>query len=161
MFWYLSRNQFYKFLSLRFCIHHSVVLTRSTNWKMPWLLSWIFECWCLGKLCRTAFFGLLGFYIIGGMSRKSSLLVMFIISSVYFVKFSWSWLGTWQFVPCSLITNNCYKLLENQNVTKNKAVRDAIFQILGVMVKRFNHTIGLSTIFLISMNVKMYNIWIC
>jgi len=47
------------------------------------------------------------------------------------------------FVPCSLITNNCYKLLENQNVTKNKVVRDAIFQILGVMVKRFNHTIGL------------------
>jgi len=51
-------------------------------------------------------------------------------------------------VTCSLITNNCYKLLENQNVTKNKVVRDAIFQILGVMVKRFNHTIGLSIVLL-------------
>jgi len=50
------------------------------------------------------------------------------------------------YVTCSLITNNCYKLLENQNVTKNKVVRDAIFQILGVMVKRFNHTIGLTVI---------------
>ena len=55
-----------------------------------------------------------------------------------------------QFVTCSLVTNNCYKLLENQNVTKNKTVRDAIFQILGVMVKRFNHTIGSTAVFLLA-----------
>jgi len=57
---------------------------------------------------------------------------------------------TWQFVVYSLITNCCYKLLEKQNVTKNKVVRDIIFQILGVMVKRFNHTIGTPVIFLLT-----------
>jgi len=65
--------------------------------------------------------------------------------SFYFADIEWSW-----HLTCSLITNNCYKLLENQNVTKNKTVRDTIFQILGVMVKRFNHTIGMSIIFLLA-----------
>lgn len=46
----------------------------------------------------------------------------------------------------SLVTNSCYKLLENPEITHavNKDLRDAICHILGVMVKRYNHGLSAS-----------------
>ena len=42
----------------------------------------------------------------------------------------------------SLVTNGCYKLLENADVCKDRACRDSIFQLLGIMVKKHNHGLG-------------------
>ncbi|XP_052287084.1 condensin complex subunit 1-like isoform X2 [Dreissena polymorpha] len=46
----------------------------------------------------------------------------------------------------SLVTNCCYKLLENPEITHavNKDTKDAICHIIGVMVKRYNHGLGAS-----------------
>ncbi|WAR15385.1 CND1-like protein [Mya arenaria] len=46
----------------------------------------------------------------------------------------------------SLVTNCCYKMLENPEMTHavNKDTRDAICHIIGVMVKRYNHGLGAS-----------------
>uniref|UniRef100_A0A8B9HA51 Condensin complex subunit 1 n=1 Tax=Astyanax mexicanus TaxID=7994 RepID=A0A8B9HA51_ASTMX len=47
-----------------------------------------------------------------------------------------------EFVSC--VTCCCYKLLENPTIghMKNKATRDAIIHVLGVMVKKYNHMLG-------------------
>ena len=45
-------------------------------------------------------------------------------------------------INCSLVTNSCYKLLENADVCKDRACRDSIFQLLGIMVKKHNHGLG-------------------
>ncbi|XP_053379231.1 condensin complex subunit 1-like [Mercenaria mercenaria] len=46
----------------------------------------------------------------------------------------------------SLVTNCCYKILENPEITHavNKDCRDAICHIIGMMVKRYNHGLGAS-----------------
>ncbi|XP_060583069.1 condensin complex subunit 1-like isoform X2 [Ruditapes philippinarum] len=46
----------------------------------------------------------------------------------------------------SLVTNCCYKMLENPEITHavNKDFRDAICHIIGVMVKRYNHGLSAS-----------------
>ncbi|XP_066508931.1 condensin complex subunit 1-like isoform X2 [Hoplias malabaricus] len=47
-----------------------------------------------------------------------------------------------EFVSC--VTCCCYKLLENPTIghVRNKAARDAIIHLLGVMVKKYNHMLG-------------------
>ncbi|TRY69717.1 hypothetical protein DNTS_035402 [Danionella cerebrum] len=47
-----------------------------------------------------------------------------------------------EFVSC--ITCCCYKLLENPTIShmKNKATRDAIIHVLGIMLKKYNHMLG-------------------
>lgn len=44
----------------------------------------------------------------------------------------------------SLVTNCCYKLLENPEINHavNKDTRTALCHVLGVMVKRYNHGFG-------------------
>ncbi|XP_013415078.1 condensin complex subunit 1-like isoform X2 [Lingula anatina] len=44
----------------------------------------------------------------------------------------------------NLVTCCCYKLLENPSVTKNRVSKDAIFHLLGTMVKKYNHGLGAS-----------------
>ncbi|KAK3602734.1 hypothetical protein CHS0354_017179 [Potamilus streckersoni] len=46
----------------------------------------------------------------------------------------------------SLVTNCCYKLLENPSIAyvASKEAREGIAHILGVMVKRYNHGLGVS-----------------
>ena len=43
-----------------------------------------------------------------------------------------------------MVTNTCYKLLENPNMSKamSKLSRDSIYHLLGVMVKKYNHGLG-------------------
>lgn len=38
----------------------------------------------------------------------------------------------------SMIADPCYKALEEQMI-KNKAIRDTVFQVLGVLIKKYNH----------------------
>ena len=42
----------------------------------------------------------------------------------------------------SLVTCCCYKLLENPDVAKIRSTRDTVFQLLGVMVKKYNHALS-------------------
>ncbi|XP_033119867.1 condensin complex subunit 1-like isoform X2 [Anneissia japonica] len=44
----------------------------------------------------------------------------------------------------NLIANCCYKLLENPVTCRNKTSRDAIFNLIGALVKRYNHTLSAS-----------------
>ncbi|XP_077998535.1 condensin complex subunit 1-like [Glandiceps talaboti] len=44
----------------------------------------------------------------------------------------------------NLVANCCYKLLENPEVSRHKATREAIFRLLGVLVKRYNHSLSAS-----------------
>lgn len=39
---------------------------------------------------------------------------------------------------CRMVAEPCYKALEEQ-IIKNKAVRETVFQILGVLIKKYNH----------------------
>ncbi len=57
------------------------------------------------------------------------------------------------FFICSLVTNSCYKLLENPDVCKDKTARENIFNLVGIMVKRYNH--GLGMIYIISISGTM------
>lgn len=45
----------------------------------------------------------------------------------------------------SLITGCCYKFLENPATVKNGTTKDLIFNLLGVMVKKYNHGLGKNT----------------
>ena len=47
------------------------------------------------------------------------------------------------YVTCSLVTNCCYKLLENPGINRKHTLRDPIFQILGTMVKKHNLGLGM------------------
>jgi len=42
----------------------------------------------------------------------------------------------------NLITGCCYKFLENPATVKNGTTKDLIFNLLGVMVKKYNHGLG-------------------
>ncbi|XP_071110071.1 condensin complex subunit 1-like [Haliotis cracherodii] len=44
----------------------------------------------------------------------------------------------------SLVSNTCYKLLENPGISKAKDTRETISHILGCLVKRYNHGLGAS-----------------
>lgn len=44
----------------------------------------------------------------------------------------------------NLFSGVCYKLLENQPFVRQKEDRDVVFQILGHLIKRFNHQLGAS-----------------
>ncbi|CAL4065931.1 unnamed protein product, partial [Meganyctiphanes norvegica] len=46
----------------------------------------------------------------------------------------------------NLIANCCYKILEtpSMNLVRSKASRDSIFQVLGMLVKKFNHGLACS-----------------
>ncbi|XP_046579520.1 LOW QUALITY PROTEIN: condensin complex subunit 1-like [Haliotis rubra] len=44
----------------------------------------------------------------------------------------------------SLVSNTCYKLLENPGISKVKDTRETISHILGCLVKRYNHGLGAS-----------------
>ncbi|XP_068224486.1 condensin complex subunit 1 [Palaemon carinicauda] len=46
----------------------------------------------------------------------------------------------------NLIANCCYKILEspNMNQVKTKSTRDSVFQVIGSLVKRFNHGLACS-----------------
>ena len=47
------------------------------------------------------------------------------------------------FYPChSLITGCCYKFLENPTTVKNGTTKELIFNLLGVMVKKYNYGLG-------------------
>ena len=52
------------------------------------------------------------------------------------------------FDPCSMVTNLCYKMLENcqhssvRSVQQRKVLKDYLCHILGIMIKRFNHSYG-------------------
>jgi condensin complex subunit 1 len=41
-----------------------------------------------------------------------------------------------------MLTTCCYKLLENPAINRNKAVRDIVFNIIGIMVKKYNHALS-------------------
>ena len=40
------------------------------------------------------------------------------------------------------MTGCCYKLLENPSAIKNKTTKDLIFNLLGIMIKKYNHGLG-------------------
>nr|XP_053639720.1 condensin complex subunit 1-like [Cherax quadricarinatus] len=44
----------------------------------------------------------------------------------------------------NLIANCCYKILESpsMNLVRTKSTRDSIFQIIGTLIKKFNHSLG-------------------
>ncbi|XP_070560344.1 condensin complex subunit 1-like [Ptychodera flava] len=44
----------------------------------------------------------------------------------------------------NLVANCCYKLLENPDVSRDKTTKEAIFRILGTLVKRYNHSLSAS-----------------
>ncbi|XP_071944380.1 condensin complex subunit 1-like [Antedon mediterranea] len=44
----------------------------------------------------------------------------------------------------NLVANCCYKLLENPLTCRNKPCKDAIFNLIGLLVKRYNHTLSAS-----------------
>ena len=46
------------------------------------------------------------------------------------------------FYIASLVTGCCYKLLENPSAIKNKTTKDLIFNLLGIMIKKYNHGLG-------------------
>lgn len=47
------------------------------------------------------------------------------------------------FTVClSLITGCCYKFLENPAYVKNGTTKDLVFNLLGVMVKKYNYGLG-------------------
>ena len=50
-------------------------------------------------------------------------------------------------VGFSLITGCCYKFLENPASVKNGTTKDLVFNLLGVMVKKYNYGLGESTSF--------------
>ena len=41
-----------------------------------------------------------------------------------------------------MVTSCCYKLLECPVTVKDKDTRDAIFQVLGLMVKKYGHALS-------------------
>ena len=45
-------------------------------------------------------------------------------------------------VGFSLITGCCYKFLENPASVKNGTTKDLVFNLLGVMVKKYNYGLG-------------------
>jgi hypothetical protein len=47
------------------------------------------------------------------------------------------------FCICSLFTRPIYLFLESPVVTKDKSSRDAVFNLIGVLVQKYNHSIGL------------------
>ena len=47
----------------------------------------------------------------------------------------------------SLITGCCYKFLENPVSVKNGTTKDLVFNLMGVMVKKYNYGLGESTFF--------------
>ncbi|XP_055958438.1 condensin complex subunit 1 isoform X2 [Patella vulgata] len=44
----------------------------------------------------------------------------------------------------NLVSNCCYRLLENPGIAKTKETRDVISNLLGVLVKKYNHGLGAS-----------------
>ncbi|KAI8500241.1 meiotic chromosome condensation [Branchiostoma belcheri] len=44
----------------------------------------------------------------------------------------------------NMLANTCYKLLENPSTCKEKGTKDAIFHLLGTLVRRYNHGLGAS-----------------
>ena len=44
----------------------------------------------------------------------------------------------------SLVSGVCYKCLENQQIIRQKDDKDIIFQILGQLIKKCNHQLGMS-----------------
>lgn len=42
------------------------------------------------------------------------------------------------FMDLRMVAEPCYKALEEQ-IIKNKAVRETVFQVLGVLIKKYNH----------------------
>lgn len=49
----------------------------------------------------------------------------------------------------SLITGCCYKFLENPASVKNGTTKDLVFNLMGVMVKKYNYGLGESTFLLV------------
>ena len=47
----------------------------------------------------------------------------------------------------SLVTGCCYKFLENPTSVKNGTTKDLIFNLLGVMVKKYNYGLGESNFY--------------
>lgn len=63
------------------------------------------------------------------------------------------------FTVCfSLITGCCYKFLENPASVKNGTTKDLVFNLLGVMVKKYNYGLGESTFFIGYYNVNNISI---
>ena len=74
-------------------------------------------------------------------------LTCFIFSLVCFVCFLQpsKYVGKYllAFTVCfSLITGCCYKFLENPAYVKNGTTKDLVFNLLGVMVKKYNYGLG-------------------
>ncbi|XP_066297362.1 condensin complex subunit 1-like [Branchiostoma lanceolatum] len=44
----------------------------------------------------------------------------------------------------NMVANCCYKLLENPSTCKEKGSKDAVFHLLGTLVRRYNHGLGAS-----------------
>ncbi|ESO89837.1 hypothetical protein LOTGIDRAFT_61640, partial [Lottia gigantea] len=44
----------------------------------------------------------------------------------------------------NLVSNCCYRLLENPAIVRTKDIRDVISQLLGVLIKKYNHSLGAS-----------------
>lgn len=42
----------------------------------------------------------------------------------------------------SLVASCCYKMLESPSVMKEKAVKEELFQLLGLLVKKYNQTLS-------------------
>lgn len=42
----------------------------------------------------------------------------------------------------STFANCCYKFLENPNVTRDKTLRDSIVDVIGILVKKYNHSLS-------------------
>lgn len=49
--------------------------------------------------------------------------------------------------PSSLMASCCYKLLENPAVTRDRAVREKVFHLMGMVIKKYNQALSmLSTV---------------
>lgn len=91
--------------------------------------------------------------------------------ALFFFLLDASYLFSWQnnihkcrqiltaFTVCfSLITGCCYKFLENPASVKNGTTKDLVFNLLGVMVKKYNYGLGESTFFIGYYNVNNISI---
>jgi len=45
--------------------------------------------------------------------------------------------------PSSLMASCCYKLLENPAVTRDRAVREKVFHLMGMVIKKYNQALSM------------------
>ncbi len=45
----------------------------------------------------------------------------------------------------SMFARTAYAFIENPSINKEKSIRDDLFAMLGLLVKKYNHAVGISS----------------